>query len=204
MAKSTKAPSNKGQKYPAEVLTDDEVRGLIRACSNRAPTGVRNRAMIVVIYRGGLRIAEALALRPKDVNPDAGTIRILRGKGSKDRTIGLDDGAMAVIQRWIDVRAKRGIKGHSQLFCTLQGKPVKTAYIRALLPRIGRKAGVEKRVHAHGLRHTHAAQLASEGVPVNVIQRQLGHSNAATTSRYLDHIAPKEVIETMKKRAWAL
>ena len=82
MAKSTKAPSNKGQKYPAEALTDDEVRGLIGACSNRAPTGVRNRAMIVVIYRGGLRIVEALALRPKDVNPDAGTIRILRGKGS--------------------------------------------------------------------------------------------------------------------------
>ena len=204
MAVSTRTPSNKGLKYPAEVLTDDEVRGLIHACSNRAPTGVRNRGLIVVIYRGGLRIAEALALRPKDVNPDAGTVRILRGKGRKARTIGLDAGALAVVQRWIDVRSKRGIKGRSPLFCTLQGKPVKSAYIRALLPRIARKAGVEKRVHAHGLRHTHAAQLASEGVPVNVIQRQLGHSNAATTSRYLDHIAPKQVIETMRKRTWSL
>ena len=77
-------------------------------------------------------------------------------------------------------------------------------HIRALLPRIASKAGVEKRVHAYGLRHTHAAQLGSEGVPVNIIQHQLGHSNAATTSRYLDHIAPKEVIETMKRRTWAL
>ena len=204
MAKPAPRPSNKGQKYPAEVLTDDEVRRLIQVCSTRAPTGVRNRALIVMIYRGGLRIAEALALLPKDVNPDAGTVRILRGKGRKARTIGLDPGAMAVIQRWLDVRAKLGIKRRAPLFCTLKGKPILSAYIRSMLPRIARKGGLEKRVHAHGLRHTHAAQLASEGVPVNVIQRQLGHSNAATTSRYLDHIAPKEVIETMQQRTWSL
>ena len=204
MVKPAPRPSNKGQKYPAEVLTDDEVRRLIQVCSTRAPTGVRNRALIVMIYRGGLRIAEALALLPKDVNPDAGTVRILRGKGRKARTIGLDPGAMAVIQRWLDVRAKLGIKRRAPLFCTLKGKPILSAYIRSMLPRIARKGGLEKRVHAHGLRHTHAAQLASEGVPVNVIQRQLGHSNAATTSRYLDHIAPKEVIETMQQRTWSL
>ncbi len=65
-------------------------------------------------------------------------------------------------------------------------------------------AGIEKRVHAHGLRHTHAAELAREGVPINVIQAQLGHSDLGTTSRYLAHIAPQELIEQMQKREWGL
>src|SRR4029453_10118194 len=73
-------PANKGQRYPAEVLTADEVRGLITACSNRAPTGVRNRALVVLLYRGGCRISEALRLRPKDLDRAAGTITVLRGK----------------------------------------------------------------------------------------------------------------------------
>jgi integrase len=64
------------------------------------------------------------------------------------------------------------------------------------------KAGIEKRVHAHGLRHTRAAELAREGVPMNVIQAQLGHSNLGTTSRYLAHIAPAEVIRVMQGREW--
>ena len=58
------------------------------------------------------------------------------------------------------------------------------------------------RVHPHGLRHTHAAELAAENVPINVIQAQLGHSNAATTSRYIQHIAPQQLINTIRKREW--
>lgn len=77
-----------------------------------------------------------------------------------------------------------------------------TFYVRALLPRLAAKANIEKRVHAHGLRHTHAAELALEGVPMHVIQAQLGHSNLGTTSRYLAHIAPTEVIAAMQLREW--
>ncbi|MHC4253597.1 MAG: tyrosine-type recombinase/integrase [Planctomycetota bacterium] len=110
--------------------------------------------------------------------------------------------AFAVIERWLDVRKKLKIDGRHPIFCTLKGKPIKTAHVRALLPRLSKKAGIEKRVHAHGLRHTLAAQLAGEKVPINVIQSQLGHSNAATTSRYLQHIAPQELIETMRARTW--
>jgi site-specific recombinase XerD len=204
MARAQRSPSNKGQKYPVEVLTDDEMKRLIRACSNRAPTGVRNRAMVALLYRGGLRIAEALSLRMKDVDADDGTVRVLRGKGRKARTIGLDPGAMALVQRWTETRAKRGINSRAPLICTLTGTPVQPAYVRALMPRLALKAGINKRVHPHALRHAHAAQLAAEGVAINIIQKQLGHTNAATTSRYLDHIAPREVIETMKKREWGL
>jgi site-specific recombinase XerD len=130
--------------------------------------------------------------------PHVGTVRVLKGKGRKARTIGLDPVAFEVIEQWMQVRAERGIRARAPVFCTLDGKPVTDAYVRALLPRLAGKVGITKRVHAHGLRHTHAAELAREGVPLNVIQRQLRHSNAATTSRYLDHIAPQQVIETMR------
>ena len=106
----TKTPANKGLKYPVEILTDREVQRLIGACSHRAPTGIRNRALITILYRGGLRISEALSLLPKDLDPDAGTVRVLNGKGSKARTVGLDPLSFAVISRWLDVRHRRGMK----------------------------------------------------------------------------------------------
>ena len=129
-------------------------------------------------------------------------MRVLHGKGDRARTVGLDPEAFAVVERWIDSRSARRINGRARLFCTLQGKPLDTAYIRALLPRLAKRAGVEKRVHAHGLRHTHAAELAREGFPINLIQAQLGHSSLATTSRYLAHIAPQQLVDAIQKREW--
>src|SRR5436309_334280 len=117
------ATAHAGQRYPAEILTPDEVRALIKACSNRAPTGIRNRALLVLLYRGGLRITETLRLHPKDLDRTAGTVTVLRGKGGKRRTIGLDPGVFAVVERWLDARAKRRISGRAPLICTLHGKP---------------------------------------------------------------------------------
>lgn len=197
---ANRTPANKGRRYPAEILTPEEVRALVKACSNRAPTGVRNRALLVVLYRAGLRVSEALALAPKDVDRAAGTVTVLKGKGGKRRTIGLDPGAFAVLERWLERRAKLRINGRAPIFCTLKGERMATAYVRALMPRLGSKAGIEKRVHAHGLRHTHAAELAMEGKPVNLIQAQLGHASLAVTSTYLAHIAPAQLIEAMRTR----
>src|SRR5664279_3617008 len=121
---SRRTPGNKGRKFPAEVLTEAEVASLLRACSSKAPTGIRNRALIAALYRGGLRISEALALFPKDVDATAGTITVLHGKGDKRRTIGLDAGAFAVLARWLDRRAALGINGRYRIFCTLKGTPL--------------------------------------------------------------------------------
>lgn len=90
------------------------------------------------------------------------------------------------------------------LFCTLTGGRIYTSYIRALFDRLAKKAGIEKRVHPHGLRQTFAAQLAAEGCPMNLIQRQLKHSSLATTSRHLGHIGPAELTEAMQRREWKL
>jgi site-specific recombinase XerD len=196
------AAANAGQRFPAEILTADEVRALIGACSKRAPTGVRNRALLVVLYRGGLRISEALALKPKDVDAAAGTITVLHGKGDRRRTVGLDDGAFDVVARWLERRKGLGLSGRQPLFCTLEGRPLQSSYVRTLLPRLARKAAIDKRVHPHGLRHTHAAELAAEGKPVNLIQAQLGHTSLSTTDRYLRHIAPQQLIAAMREREW--
>jgi site-specific recombinase XerD len=210
-------PANKGQSYPVEILTPDEVRSLIRGCSNRAPTGVRNRALIVVLYRGGLRLDEAIGHRdpesgrwagglyPKDVDSRAGTVTVLHGKGDKRRTVGLDPGAFAVLERWLELRRRRDIGGPRRpLFCTLDGTGLDDSYVRKLLHRLAAKAAITKRVHPHGLRHTHAAELAAEGMPANLIQAQLGHDSLATTDRYLRHIAPRQLIDAIRGRAWEL
>ncbi len=196
-------PANKGERYPAEILSPEEVARLFQACSGRAPTGVRNRALITLLYRAGLRISEALDLKPKDIDRKAGTIRVLHGKGDKARTVGIDAASFASIERWMDRRKELRLTGRSRLFCTLQGKPIDSSYIRHMMKRLGSKAGIEKRVHAHGLRHSLAAELAAERKPMNVIQAQLGHGSLATTSRYLAHIRPQQLIDEMQARdAW--
>jgi integrase len=102
----------------------------------------------------------------------------------------------------MEARRQWDVNGIHPIFCTRSGLPTTTAYVRRLLPRLGLKAGIEKRVHAHGLRHTHAAQLRSEGVDIGIISKQLGHRSIATTARYLDHIAPVAVVEAIRARLW--
>lgn len=196
--------TNRNRKFPAEILSHDEVERLISSASRRSPTGLRNRAMIAIIYRTGLRIRETLALFLDDVDLDAGTVRVLVGKGKVDRTVGVDSGAAAHVDAWLPYwqLVSDRFDDRTPLFCTRHGKRVLPSYVRDLLPRLARRAGIAKRVHAHGLRHTHAAQLAAEGHPVNLIQAQLGHRNVATTNRYLDHIHPTELIERMRARTW--
>lgn len=190
-----------GKKFPAEVLTQDEVRALYRQTSLRCPTGIRNRALIFMGWRAGLRVSEALDLMPRDVNLEEGYVHIRHGKGDKARIVGLDETTCAVLQRWLDKRARLGFNGRHPLFCTLHGERVKDAYVRELLPRLARKARIEKRVHYHGLRHTFAWELTKEGdVTVRQIQGLLGHASLATTAIYLDHLAPRDLMDAIRQR----
>jgi integrase len=185
-------------KYPPEPLTISEARALIGACSPRCPTGLRNRALIVTLWRGGLRISEAIALHLRDL--DNGVLRIRKGKGGRYRTVALDPEAWAVLQAWLERKARMGTDG--PVFSTLHGKPLQTSYVRNLFKRLGHKAHIAKRVHPHGLRHTFAAGLADEKVDIRIIQRALGHSSLGTTARYVDHLNPTAVIDALKSRTW--
>ena len=194
---------NKGKTFPAEILTGDEVRRILDAISQTSSFGIRNRALITVMYRSGLRHSEALDLMPKDVDLEAGSITVLHGKGDRRRTVGIDAGATPVIHPWIERRASLAFTHNEPLFCTLRGTRMSNSYLRSVLPQYAERAGIAKRVHPHGFRHTHAYELAMEKVEMPIIQRQLGHSSLATTDRYLNHIAPRQVIDTIGKRNWS-
>jgi site-specific recombinase XerD len=185
-------------KREIDILTTDECHALLSACSSKAPTGIRNQAMIVVLWRTCLRIKEALDLLPKDISGDS--IRVHSGKGDRARTVGLDPESSAVVERWVTKRREMGFKASQRLFCTLKGGPLDTSYCRHLFKRLAKKAGLDKRVHPHGLRHSGAVHLLDEGHNVVVISQQLGHSNLATTNTYLNHLKPADVVAAMQSR----
>jgi integrase/recombinase XerD len=190
--------STKGRKFPPEVLAEAEVRGLMAGCSKRAPTGVRNRALIALLWRSGLRISEALALKPSDL--DGNAVRVANGKGGKYRTVGINEEASALVARWMGVRASRGIGGRQTVFCTLSGGPMAPRYVRNLLRRLARKAGIERRVNPHAFRHTLASELVAEGVNLVQIQNVLGHASLDGTAHYIQRIAPAELVDLMSQR----
>lgn len=189
---------------PAEPLSGDDVRRLLAAADDGTMAGRRNYALLVVTWRTGLRCAEVLALRSSDVDLAGGTLRVLHGKGNRARTIGIDSGTAEVVAKWQVERESLGLNG-GVLFCTVSGqagRPLDPRYVRALMSRLGRKAGIDHRVHLHGLRHSCAVDLRREGWPVPLISRQLGHSSIATTQVYLDHMLPLEAVELAQRREW--
>lgn len=191
----------KGDKYPPETYTTPEIRRMLASCT-RGATGIRNRAIIAVLWRAGLRISATLNLFCKDVDFQQGAIRVLRGKGGKSRVVGIDGDGLALVSAWVEKRQGLGLNGDHRLFCSLAGNPLSSAYMRQLLPRLAEKAGVEKRVHPHGFRHTCAAELLREGKHIGIISQQFGHESLATTAEYLKHICPQEVVDAMRGRRW--
>lgn len=185
-------------KRPAEPLTAEEVHRLLYAPSSRAPTGLRNRALIAIMYGAGLRLSEALALKPSDINYRDRSIRVLHGKGDKPRTPVVFNGSIPHIERWIDKRRELHLTWSRHLFCTLKGEKVKPRYVQAMVARMGARAGIDKRVHPHGLRHTHAVTLLNNGMNPRDIQIQLGHSWLSTTQTYLQDISPGDRAEKIR------
>lgn len=199
-------PCTRGQKFPVEVLTSGEVQALIAACGTRSPSGRRNAALIVVLWRAGLRIQEALDLKLRDLDFEGCSINVRRGKGNVQRIVGIDRMALSLVERWVAIREAVGAKSSEPLFCQITtgrvGGALDQAYVRQALKRLANRAGIEKRVHPHGLRHSLASGMAREGCPLHLVQAQLGHTSLATTQRYIAKVAPHELARTMASRTW--
>src|SRR3954453_7720763 len=112
-------PANKGRKYPAEPLTPEEVERLLEAIKGRGPIAARNRALVALLWRSGLRISEALALRPSDVDEAKGTLLVREGKGRKPRIPVIDAKALGHLRAWLEVRRRIGLNGLQPLFCSV-------------------------------------------------------------------------------------
>lgn len=193
-----------------ETLTRAEVMALLRSINAESITGCRNRALLAVAYRSGLRSAELVQLTPPDVllggTRDRGgsEVRVRRGKGGRARVVPIDVEASSLVAAWLKRRAELDATRIDPLFCTLHCGRLDTRYLRALLPRLAKRAGIDRRVHPHALRHTYAAELAREGTPMPTIQRLLGHGSLETTAEYLASLcSPAELRAVVQARpAW--
>jgi site-specific recombinase XerC len=184
-------PRNKGIRYPADPPTVDEIVAVMRHASDDCH-GWRLRAMIVVLWRAGLRVqggARAHRARPRPAaGLDPGAQRQGRppARGRHGR-LGQEQ-----LRPWLAARAELPV---GPLFCVIdgatRGRAWSAAAVRSELRRVAGRAGVRRRFAPHQLRHAHALELAREGVPLNIIQRQLGHLNLGTTSIYLHGHRPR-------------
>ncbi len=194
------APRNKGLRYPPDPPTVEEIVAVMRAAGESAE-GVRLRGIVVVLWRAGLRISEALALNETDLDPDRGSLLVRHGKGDKRREVGMDRWGWAHLGPWLELRRELPV---GRLFCVVrgptQGRPCAAAGIRAQLHHAAAIAGVRRRFAPHQLRHAHAVEMSREGISLLVIQRQLGHADLAITFRYLRGIDNTEIIAAVHER----
>ena len=193
-------PGNKGMRYPADPPTVDEIVAVMRHTTDDRH-GFGLRAIIVVLWRAGVRLQEALALAGHDLDQRRGSVLVRSGKGGRRREVGMDEWGWEQLRPWLAARAEL-LPG--PLFCVIdgrtRGREWSAAAVRAEFRRIALRAGVRRRFAPHQLRHAHALELAREGVPLNIIQRQLGHVNLGTTSIYLQGIDPEEIIMAVRTR----
>lgn len=195
-----RVPRNKGQRYPADPPPAEEIVAVMRQAGLGAH-GLRARALVAVLWRSGLRIGEALQLHESDLDRRRGALLVRSGKGGKRREVGMDPWGWEQLSPWLERRLSLPV---GALFCVIsgptRGRPWSSAGVRLQLRDLADQAGVRRRFAPHQLRHAHAVEMAREGIPLNVIQRQLGHANLGVTSVYLQGIDSEEIIGAVHAR----
>ena len=185
-----------------KIVDQKSVKKILQQINTCCPTGCRNCAIIITMYRAGLRVSEVCNLTLSDINFDTGLIYVQQGKGKKDRYIPMDNDIMMSLQAWLKIRPNS-----EYLFCTLQGGQLDTRYVREVCYRLSRKAGVyiqdgakKKPVSPHKLRHSLATELLkSKDFNIREIQTLLGHASINTTMVYT-HVVMDELQEKIRKR----
>lgn len=173
-----------------------EVRSAMTACGTGA-AGLRDAALINVLWCSGLRCAEALALLPGDVDRKRGTVWVSLGKGGVSRLVVLP-GPMTEelwtrLDAWMNVRPADA----ERLFCNLNGAPLEGDNVRGLFRSISERLGLEGRFHPHALRHNFASKMHLSGIALDIIQQQLGHAELTVTGVYLRHIEDEVLLASV-------
>ena len=170
--------------YP-EVLSTEEMARLLKAA--RTPTwhGTRNHALIAMFCDTGLRLSELVSLDVDDVDLNALSVRVRRGKGGKERRAYIGHTLARALRRWIEIRPFAA--GSTAFYCTTQGRRLDTRNVARIIERVANKAGLEnRRVHPHMLRHSFATHYIQNGGDPFSLQRILGHSDIKTTMIYVN------------------
>lgn len=170
-------------------LPKDESKDLLDTGAERSPAGLRDHALLELLYATGLRVSECCGLDLDDVDRRGGSVRVM-GKGGKERVVPAGDAALAALEAWLLIRGE----ARGALFTNARGGRLGARSVHRIVKRRARGAGIDRRVTPHTLRHTFATHMLGEGADLRLIQELLGHSRLTTTQRYT-HVSPEHLMK---------
>lgn len=174
-------------------LSVEEVEALLDTPDITKPEGLRDKAMLELMYSSGLRVSELLSLERRKINLERGVVTVF-GKGSKERKVPIGDFALEYVNKYIvEARRKNVGKDSKYLFLNRYGKPLSRQYFFKQIKKYALLAGIETTISPHTLRHCFATHLLENGAQLRAVQEMLGHVNIATTQIYT-HISTKRII----------
>jgi integrase/recombinase XerC len=180
------------------ALNVDQATALMDAPARPGPEGIRDLALVELLYGSGLRVSEALSLTVDDVRADRGFVRV-RGKGGKDRLAPLSEASRHRLSEYLMERSGLGpAESELALFLGMRGGPLSRREALRIVSRLAQEAGVSQSVHPHTLRHSFASHLLQAGADLRSVQELLGHARLSTTERYT-HLDMRRIMEVYDK-----
>lgn len=173
------------ERYLPETLNELQVEQLIESIDTKAPFGLRDRAMVELLYASGLRISELAAARLENIDLDEGVIRVT-GKGNKTRLVPVGRKAREALQSYLSNERPGLVKRRSgsEIFISARGTRLTSVRIWQIVKAHAKRSGLEKNVYPHLLRHSFATHLLGNGADLRIIQEMLGHADISTTQIY--------------------
>ncbi|GAP01161.1 tyrosine recombinase XerD subunit [Fructobacillus fructosus] len=187
-------PPKKAQHLPA-VLTINEVDDLLAVPDVEKPLGIRNKAMLELMYATGLRVSELVHLKLTDLHLDLAMLQTI-GKGDKERIIPVGEVAIDWLKTYLRDSRPKLLKGQQSeaVFLNDHGRPISRQGVWLLIKNLVKAAGIQKDVSPHTLRHSFATHILENGADLRIVQELLGHSDISTTQIYT-HISKKRLTE---------
>lgn len=172
-----------------EIMDRQEANQLFKQINTRYVRGKRNLAMFKLMLNTGLRVSESCNLKTKDIDLNKQFLKVVNGKNGRDRLIPFPADIVLSIKEWIEEKSKRGIVS-KYLFCSYkngqEGKRLFPRYIQIALKQYAKKAGIEKDLHPHSLRHSYATAIYQTDHNLEGLRMLLGHTNIQTTQIYIN------------------
>jgi len=192
------------EKHLPETLRVEQMEKLLTSVGAGDPLGLRDRAMLELLYSSGLRVSELCDARLENIDLETGFIRVV-GKGKKTRLVPLGKPAIDAIQAYLDQERPALVskKTGAEVFLSFRGRKLTTPRIRQLLNTYTARAGIDANVYPHLIRHSFATHLLGGGADLRVIQELLGHADISTTQIYthIEKSGLKAVIKKFHPRA---
>jgi len=183
------------------VLTEDEQKRLLKQPNPRYVTGQRNHLLLKIFLDTGLRLSEATNLRWKDIDLMSGQLKVVKGKGSKDRILWLSEKDIEFLRGWKQRQTEKAGKSLDYVFTAMSkgtlGNKLDNRYVQDMVKRYAEKAGIGKNVSPHVCRHTFGTDLLRQTKNIRLVQKALGHSRLNTTMIYT-HIVDDELENELK------